>query len=72
VVRALLVAVCLVAAVDVARAVSYLEGELGGHSVSTSTLVATVVEAAGFLAAALVLALWAWLFGADVRRLGAL
>jgi hypothetical protein len=49
-----------------------LEGELGGHSVSTSTLVATVVEAAGFLAAALVLALWAWLFGADVRRLGAL
>jgi len=72
VVRTLLVLVGLVAAVEVARAASYLEGALGAHPVGGSTLIATFVEAAGFVAAALVLALWAWLFGADVRRLGAL
>jgi hypothetical protein len=72
VVRALLVVVCLVAAVDVARAVSNLEGALSGHPISTSAFIATVAEAAGFVAAALVLAVWAWLFGGDVRRLGAL
>jgi hypothetical protein len=72
VVRALLVVVCLVAAVDGARAISYVSGAVDGHSVSTGTLVSTLVEAAGFAAAALVLAVWAWLFGADVRRLGAI
>lgn len=72
VVRILLVVVCLVAAVEAARAVSHLEGALDAHPISTGMLVSTMVEAAGFIAAALVLAIWAWLFGADVRRLGAL
>ncbi|MBV9525947.1 MAG: hypothetical protein JOZ46_09065 [Candidatus Dormibacteraeota bacterium] len=68
IVRALLVLVALAAAVDVARAFTLLAAT-GAHA---GTLLATLVEAAGLVAATLTLLLWAWWFGADVRRLGAL
>jgi hypothetical protein len=69
-VRVLLVAVTLITAVDVARAVALV---IAARSMGQSpTLVATVVEAAGLVAASLMLAAWAWLFGADLRRLGAM
>lgn len=67
IVRALLVLVALAAAVDAARTLTLLAAS-GGHA---NTLPATLVEAAGLLAATLMLALWAWWFGDDLRRLGA-
>jgi hypothetical protein len=72
VVRIALVVLSLAAATDIARAAAHIVYAQAGHDVSGSTIVATTVEAAGFATAAAVLALWAWIFGADVRRLGAL
>jgi hypothetical protein len=43
----------------------------GDRQVST-TMPATVVEALGYVVAALMLAAWARAFGSEVRRLGAL
>jgi hypothetical protein len=72
VVRCALVVVCLVAAVDTARTIaSVIAAQSGDRQVAT-TMPATVVEALGYVAAALVLGVWALAFGAEVRRLGAL
>jgi hypothetical protein len=67
-VRVLLVVVVLVTAVDAARAAALLTST----SARTSTAVATVVEVAGLAAATFALAVWAWWFSRDLRRLGAL
>jgi hypothetical protein len=72
VVRVALVLVALFAAVDSARTVaSVIAGQSGDHTVSAS-LPATTVEAIGYVAATAVLAIWAYAFGSEVRRLGAL
>ena len=72
IVRCALVVVCLLAAVDVARTVaSEIAVQSGDRQVAT-TMPATIVEALGYVVAALVLGVWARAFGAEVRRLGAL
>ena len=71
-VRCALVVVVLLAAVDIARAVASVVAADSGDNRIAATLPATIVEASGYAAAALVLAVWAHTFGADVRRLGAL
>ena len=71
-VRCALVAVCLLAAVDVARTVAGGIAAQSGDTRVAATLPATVIEALGYVAAAMVLAVWAFGFGAEVRRLGAL
>jgi hypothetical protein len=43
-----------------------------GDALVAASLPATAVEALGYALAAIVLAVWASAFGADVRRLGAL
>ncbi len=70
--RAALIVVCLVAAVDVARTVATVIAAQSGDTQISATILATVVEAAGYVVAAVVLAAWARAFGAEVRRLGAL
>lgn len=71
VVRIALVVVCLLAAVDIARtAASVIAADAGDRAVAAS-LPSTAAEALGYAVAALVLAVWAHTFGADVRRLGA-
>jgi len=72
VVRLTLVALTAVAAVDVARATAHVVAALRGDHTIAASIPATIVEAAGFVVASLVLAAWAWTFGADVRRLGAM
>ncbi len=72
VVRFALVVVGLLAAVDVARALASVIAANSGDNAVATTLPATMVEAGGYAAAAMVLAVWAYSFGADVRRLGAL
>jgi hypothetical protein len=72
VVRCALVVVALLAAVEAARTVaSVIAAQSGDHQVSAS-LPATVVEALGYVVAMGVLAVWAYSFGAEVRRLGAM
>jgi hypothetical protein len=70
--RIALVIVCLLAAVDVARAVASLMAAQSGDQRIATTMPATVIEALGYVAAAAVLAAWARAFGGEVRRLGAL
>ena len=72
VVRIALVIVCLLAAVDVARAVASLMAAQAGDERIATAMQATVIEALGYVAAAAVLAAWARAFGGEVRRLGAL
>ncbi len=67
-VRLLLVAVALVAAVDCARACAIA---IAAARLDASVAWA-VAEAAGLVAAGAALALWAWWFGADLRRLAAI
>lgn len=72
VVRVALVLVSLLAALDVARtAASFIAAQSGDTRIG-ATLAATTVEALGYAAAALMLALWSHRFGTEVRRLGAL
>jgi hypothetical protein len=72
VVRSALVVVCLLAAVDLARvAASVIAAQSGDRQVAAS-LPASALEALGYVLAAVVLAAWAYTFGAEVRRLGAL
>jgi hypothetical protein len=71
IVRVALVIVLLFAAVDAARAIASLIAASTDKEIS-STLPATIAEAFGYVAAALVLAAWARAFGTEVRRLGAL
>ena len=70
--RGALVAVCLLAAVDVARTLASVIAAQSGDTRILATMPATVAEALGYVAAAAVLAAWALGFGAEVRRLGAL
>jgi hypothetical protein len=72
IVRSALLVVCLLAAVDVARAVASSIAVQSGDAQISRTMPATVAEALGYVAAATVLAVWARAFGAEVRRLGAL
>jgi hypothetical protein len=72
IVRAALLVVCLLAAVDVARTVASSIAVQSGDAQISTTMPATVAEALGYVAAAAVLAVWARAFGAEVRRLGAL
>jgi hypothetical protein len=69
--RVALVVVGLLAAVDVARTAASVIASQSGDATVSSSLPATVIEAAGYASAALVLAAWAYSFGAEVRRLGA-
>ena len=69
-VRAVLVVVSVVAAVDTARALAFAAGaERAGASPLTPWPV--YAEAAGLIAATLMLAWYAWVFGGDVSRIGA-
>ena len=69
--RIVLVVVVLITAVDAARALAFAAGtERAGVSVLTPW--AVYVEALGLVAATLMLAVYAWLFGKDISRLGAL
>ena len=72
IVRLVLVVVGLLAAVDVARAVASIIAVQAGDGQISTTMPATLVEALGYVVAAVVLAAWARAFGAEVRRLGAL
>jgi hypothetical protein len=72
VVRCALVLVCLLAAVDVAPAAASVFAAQSGDALVAASLPATAVEALGYALAAVVLAVWAYSFGAEVRRLGAL
>jgi len=72
IVRCALVVVCVLAAIDVARTVASVMAAQSGDRQVTTTMPATVVEALGYVAAALMLAVWARAFGSEVRRLGAL
>ena len=71
-VRCALVGVWLCAAVDLARTVASVIAAQSGDRNVEAAIPWTAVEAAGYVVAALVLAVWASTFGAEVRRLGAL
>jgi hypothetical protein len=71
-VRAATITVGLVALVDAARAAVYVVAAASGDQVARSTVVATLVEAAGLVAAASVLTLWGVLFVRLLERWGAL
>jgi len=71
VVRCAFVVVGLIAAVDIARTVASVITANSGDNGIAATLPSTVAEAGGYAAAALVLAVWAYTFGAEIRRLGA-
>jgi hypothetical protein len=58
--------------VDVARTAASIIAAQSGDPVVGTSVAWTAIEAAGYVVAALVLALWASAFGAEVRRLGAL
>ena len=70
--RFALVVVLVVAAIDAARTFASVMAVQSGDRQLGTTMPATVVEALGYVAAALVLAVWARAFGSEVRRLGAL
>lgn len=72
VVRVALVLVSLLAAMDVARTAASVIAADSGDTRIGATLPATAIEAVGYAAAALMLAVWAFTFGAEVRRLGAM
>jgi hypothetical protein len=72
VVRAGLVILTTVALADAARAARYLVAAASGDAVARSSLVATLVEAAGLAVAAVVLAMWAGTFRQQLDRVGAL
>lgn len=71
VLRIVLVVVMLIAAVDSARALSFAAGA-GRAGGSAFTAWAVYVEAGGFVVATAVLATYAWQFGTDIGRLGAI
>jgi hypothetical protein len=72
IVRCALAVVCILAAIDVARTVASVMAVQSGDRQVSTTMPATVVEALGYVVAALMLAVWARAFGSEVRRLGAL
>jgi hypothetical protein len=69
------VGLCVLGAValtDSARAARYLVAAASGDTVARTSLVPTVVEAAGLVVAAAVLAMWAGSFRRQLERVGAL
>jgi hypothetical protein len=72
IVRIGLVILTAVALADAARAARYLVAAASGDAVARSSLVATLVEAAGLAVAAVVLAMWAGTFRQQLDRVGAL
>jgi hypothetical protein len=69
------VGLCILGAValtDSARAARYLVAAASGDTVARTSLVPTVVEAAGLVVAAAVLAMWAGSFRRQLERVGAL
>jgi hypothetical protein len=72
VVRVGLVLLCGAAIVDAARAARYVVAVVAGDALARTTLAATLVEATGLMTAAVVLALWAGSFRAQLDRVGAL
>jgi hypothetical protein len=71
-VRAGLVTLCAVSVIEAARAARYVLAAVSADQVARTSLAATLVEAAGLLAATVVLALWASSFRAQLDRVGAL
>jgi hypothetical protein len=71
-VRVALLALTVVALADTARAARYVVAAAGGEILARASLAATLVEAAGLLVAALLLALWALTFREQLVRVGAL
>ena len=72
VVRVALVLVSAASLTDAARAARYVAAALGGDVLARRSLLTTIVEAAGLVAATLVLALWAGSFREQLDRVGAL
>ena len=69
------VGLCVLTAValtDAARAARYVVAAAAGDSVARMSVVATVIEAAGLVAAMVVLVLWATVFRGQLVRVGAL
>ncbi|HEY8755108.1 MAG TPA: hypothetical protein VIN65_01985 [Candidatus Dormibacteraeota bacterium] len=69
------VGLCVLGAValtDSARAARYLVAAASGDTVARTSLVPTVLEAAGLVVAAAVLAMWAGSFRRQLERVGAL
>lgn len=72
VVRVGLVILSAVSLMDAARAARYLVAAGSGDAIARGSLSATLVEACGLLAAAVVLGLWAAAFRQQLDRVGAL
>jgi hypothetical protein len=71
-VRTGLTVVSVVALIDAARAARYVVGSATGDGVARMSLVATVIEALGLVAATVVLLLWTITFRRQLVRVGAL
>jgi hypothetical protein len=71
-VRAGLVVLCIVATIDASRAARYAVAAAAADPLARGSLAATVIEAAGVVAATVVLALWAGSFREQLERIGAL
>ncbi|MFN2569155.1 MAG: hypothetical protein ABR564_06080 [Candidatus Dormibacteria bacterium] len=71
-VRLALVGLSLIATIDTVRALEYVLASFRGNTVAHDSLLLTLAEAGGLLAAALTLAIWVWRFRAELEHLGAL
>ena len=71
-VRAAIIVLAAVALVDAARAAVYTVAAATGDSVARGSVLATVVEALGLVAAAVTLTLWGLIFARLLDRWGAL
>lgn len=72
VVRIGLVVLCIVSLADAARAARYLVAAASGDALARTSLPATLVEAAGLVAATVVLGLLAGSFREQLQRMGAI
>jgi hypothetical protein len=72
IVRAGLVILCVVSVIEASRAARYILAAASGDGVARTSLAATLAEAAGLLAATMVLALWASAFRSQLHHVGAL
>lgn len=72
VVRIALVVLGAVALADSTRAARYIVAAATGDTLARSTVLATLIEAAGLAVATIVLALWAGSFREQLNRMGAL
>jgi hypothetical protein len=71
-VRTAIVVLALVALIDCARAAVYIVAALTGDGVARGSVLATLVEALGLVAAAVTLTLWGLIFARLLERWGAL